>query len=238
MKQVQIGLSVIAGIAALAAIFAFGSPIGGLQSSSATTATTKATLPKGDGFDFYVLALSWSPTYCQDSQARQRDGAQCNGLRPFAFVVHGLWPQFERGYPRSCQTTQNRPSQAQARAMLDIMPSERLVQHEWEAHGTCSGLSARDYLTVMRAAADRVAIPEIYASAPQWRRVLAGDVEAAFIAANPGLRASGIGVAKRGNNLSEVRICLTQDLKPRACPEVDSKGVAPDTRLALPAARG
>jgi ribonuclease T2 len=238
MKQVQVGLSVLAGIAALAAIFAFGSPIGGLQSPNAPSAATKSHLPKGNGFDFYVLSLSWSPTYCQDSQARQRDAAQCSGPRPFAFVVHGLWPQFERGYPRSCQTTQNRPSQAQARAMLDIMPSERLVQHEWEAHGTCSGLSARDYLTVLRAAADSVAIPELYASAPQWRRVSAGDVEAAFVAANPELRTTGIGVAKRGNNLSEVRICLTLDLKPRACPEVDSKGVGPSTRLALPPSRG
>jgi ribonuclease T2 len=241
MKQAQIGISVIAGIAILAAgvgaYFVLGAPSGFVQSRP-VSAPTQTPLAMGKGFDFYVLALSWSPTYCQDDQARKRDVIQCSGPRPFAFVVHGLWPQFESGYPRSCPTSHSRPSQTQARAMLDIMPSERLVQHEWESHGTCSGLEAREYLSVVRAAADRVAIPETYASAPDWRRVSAGDVEAAFVAANPSMTPTGIGVAKRGNNLSEVRICLTLDLAPRNCPQVDQSGVKASTRLALPPSRG
>ena len=188
-------------------------------------------MPRGTGFDFYVLALSWSPTYCQDSQARKRDTLQCGGPRPFAFVIHGLWPQYERGYPRRCQTTQRRPSEALARAMLDIMPSERLVQHQWDAHGTCSGLSAADYFRVVRAASQAIRIPEIYASASDWRRVQAGDVETAFISANAGVSPQAIAVTKRGNNLAEVRICLTRELEPRACPEVDEDGVDAELRL-------
>ena len=27
-------------------------------------------------FDFYVLALSWSPSFCQDTEERGRDGGQ------------------------------------------------------------------------------------------------------------------------------------------------------------------
>lgn len=235
MKQfgLGIGVSLLAGLAALGGYFVLASP-----DRSQVTSQRTASIPRGTGFDFYVLALSWSPTYCQDPQAKRRDQTQCAGPRPFAFVVHGLWPQFEQGYPRNCQTTKDRPSQSQARAMLDIMPSERLVQHEWGSHGTCSGLSARDYLTVLRAARQQVVVPETYSSAPDWRRVNAGDVEAAFVAANPGMSEAGIGVARRGNNLSEVRICLSLDLKPRACPEVDGSGVAADTRLAMPPSRG
>ena len=122
--------------------------------------------------------------------------------------------------------------------MLDIMPSARLVQHQWDNHGACSGLSSQDYLTLVRAAAARVRIPDTYMSAPDWRRVTAGDVEAAFVAANAGLDDTGIAIAQRGKNLSEVRICLTLDLAPRACPEVDQQGVNPQTRLSLPPARG
>ena len=29
---------------------------------------------------------------------------QCNGPRPFSFVLHGVWPQFEKGWPENCQT--------------------------------------------------------------------------------------------------------------------------------------
>src|SRR5438874_4074521 len=56
-------------------------------------------------FDFYVLSLSWSPSFCEQASERgndRRSGAQCGG-RPFSFVVHGLWPQYERGFPEYCQ---------------------------------------------------------------------------------------------------------------------------------------
>ena len=53
-------------------------------------------------FDFYVLSLSWSPSFCEAASERGRSGrsqdVQCGG-RPFSFVVHGLWPQYERGFP-------------------------------------------------------------------------------------------------------------------------------------------
>src|SRR6188768_4245397 len=53
-------------------------------------------------FDFYVLALSWSPSYCEQAGDRKSAQQQC-GARPFSFVVHGLWPQYERGFPEFCQ---------------------------------------------------------------------------------------------------------------------------------------
>ena len=56
-------------------------------------------VPIGSGFDFYVLALSWSPSYCE-AEGAEANQQQCKAARPYAFIVHGLWPQFERGFPR------------------------------------------------------------------------------------------------------------------------------------------
>jgi ribonuclease T2 len=51
-------------------------------------------------FDFYVLALSWSPGFCENSGSRSR---QCDSGRGLGFVTHGLWPQNEQGYPSFCE---------------------------------------------------------------------------------------------------------------------------------------
>src|SRR5262245_38762481 len=51
-------------------------------------------------FDYYVRSLSWSPQHCAEP-AGKSDTMQCHSKRHFAFVLHGLWPQFEKGYPQS-----------------------------------------------------------------------------------------------------------------------------------------
>src|SRR6185312_6832926 len=90
-------------------------------------------------FDFYVLALSWSPSYCASVQERGNERAlqasrqQC-GTRPFSFVVHGLWPQYEKGFPRDCQKPAPRVDRGLVDSMLDLMPSPRLVYNEWDRH--------------------------------------------------------------------------------------------------------
>ena len=236
MKQFRYAVALIVSFGAAVTYFSLDSS---RASSNGVIAQSRTSLlPSGQGFDFYVLALSWSPSYCQDSRARSRDTQQCNGPRPFGFVVHGLWPQFERGYPKACQTRFRGPSDEDTRAMLDIMPSQRLVQHQWEQHGACSGLSVKDYLTVTRAAFEAVAIPTEFQSATQWQRQSAGDIEAAFIRANPAFSKAGIAVSRRGNLLSDVRMCFNRALVPRACGEVDAGGSPAQTRVTLPPSRG
>jgi len=98
-------------------------------------------------FDFYVLSLSWSPSFC--AAAAEREGGhaptpQC-GARPYSFVVHGLWPQYDRGFPEYCQVPAPRLDRGIVSSMLDLMPAPRLIFHEWDRHGTCSGLSPRAY---------------------------------------------------------------------------------------------
>ena len=115
-------------------------------------------------FDFYVLALSWSPSFCKETEERGRQSnEQCRG-RPYAFVVHGLWPQYERGFPRDCQVPAPRLNRELMTSMLDLMPAPRLVYHEWDQHGTCSGLAAQAYFDLVRKAREAVKIPEPYAS--------------------------------------------------------------------------
>ena len=55
---------------------------------------------------FYVLSLSWSPSFVRPRPPSGAAGAaptmQC-GARPYSFVVHGLWPQYDKGFPEYCQ---------------------------------------------------------------------------------------------------------------------------------------
>lgn len=110
-------------------------------------------------FDFYVLALSWSPTFCL-SGAGRKERLQCQTERR-GFIVHGLWPQHERGWPQYCPS--NEPAEVPrslVTTMLDLMPSPDLVQHQWRKHGACAGLDQASYFTKVREAGARIAIPE------------------------------------------------------------------------------
>jgi ribonuclease T2 len=189
-------------------------------------------------FDYWVLALSWSPTHCSADGMAERDAMQCAGPRGYSFVVHGLWPQFEQGYPRSCPARYDAPDRRDIDAMLDIMPSRRLVAIQWERHGTCSGLDADAFLATTRAARARVRIPARFQAPPDWQQITAGDIEAAFASLNPGLTRDMMAVEARGPRLREVRICLDHALAFRPCAEVDQDGVGPDRLLRVPPVRG
>ena len=190
-------------------------------------------------FDFYVLALSWSPSYCAASAERAPNRApdqQCGG-RPFAFVVHGLWPQYEKGFPSFCQVPSPRLYRGIVDAHLDLMPCQRLIFHEWDRHGTCSGLGAAAFFETVRKARAAVAIPPDYVALDRPTMVSPGDVSAAFIKANPGLSHNAIAVACDARWLNEVRICLNKDLSFRDCPELARRTCRRD-RIAMPAVRG
>ena len=136
--------------------------------------------------------------------------------------MHGLWPQYEQGYPQDCTTDEPRDVPfSQARQISDIMPSAGLVTYEWRKHGTCTGLTQKDYFSVMRQAVSRVAIPSAYSQPTQRAPVNPQLVEQAFVAANPGMTRDAVSVTCDSTYLREVRVCLTKDLQFRSCPEVD-----------------
>lgn len=172
-------------------------------------------------FDYYILALSWSPSWCA-TEGAGRDEPQCEPRRRTGFVVHGLWPQYERGWPDDCATDQRDPLRRESRAMEDVMGSAGLAWYQWQKHGRCSGLSGPAYYQEIRVAAEAVEIPPVLRMLPRDVRLAAPVIEDAFIDVNPDLTRDGITVTCDGGRLDEVRICLTKDLEPRGC--------APDAR--------
>ena len=191
-------------------------------------------------FDFYVLSLSWSPSFCEEASERGNSGrgaqAQCGG-RPFSFVVHGLWPQYERGFPEYCQRPSPRLARNIMTSMLDLMPAPGLIFNEWDKHGTCSGLGQRAYFEAIRKARAAVKIPEEFLQISEPKTIAPADIEQAFIKVNPGLSDSSISVMCGGRRLSEVRICLNKDLQFRSCEEIDRRACRRD-EVVMPPVRG
>jgi ribonuclease T2 len=192
-------------------------------------------------FDFYVLALSWSPSFCDASRERgltqsKSHQSQC-GERPFSFVVHGLWPQYENGFPDYCQQPSPRLNRNIVSSMLDLMPAPGLIFSEWDKHGTCSGLSARIYFETIRKARAVVKIPPEFLDLSEPKMVVPAELEASFVKANPGLTEESMSVVCDDKRLSEVRICMTKDLKFRACGEVD-KRTCNRNSVVMPPVRG
>jgi ribonuclease T2 len=188
-------------------------------------------------FDFYVLALSWTPSYCEAEGDRRRGDEQCNRGRPYSFVVHGLWPQYERGFPNSCVTPAPWVASGLIRSMLDLIPARGLIIHEWRTHGTCSGLGPESYFDTVRRAYARVAIPERFRAIEKHTMVSPAEVEEAFLAANPDLKPDMIAVTCDSRRLREVRICMNTDLAFRSCGEIDRRACR-IPRVVMPPVRG
>jgi ribonuclease T2 len=190
-------------------------------------------------FDFYVLSLSWSPSFCEEAAERGTEGraqAQCGG-RPFSFVVHGLWPQYEHGFPDYCQRPAPRLDRGIMSSMLDLMPAPGLIFNEWDKHGTCSGLGARAYFETIRKARSAVKVPPEFLEVSEQKTLAPAEIENAFIKVNPGLSSSAIAVTCSRRRLSEVRICMSKDLQFRACEEIDRRACRRDD-VVMPPMRG
>jgi ribonuclease T2 len=172
-----------------------------------------ASHARGD-FDYYLMALSWSPSYCL---THLDDTEQCS--KGYGFVLHGLWPQNRNGsWPSRCDSRAE-PDDATIDRTLAFMPSRGLIRHEWSTHGACSGLDPRAYFELADRAFAAVAVPPPLRTPQRPPQLSADGLVAAFAAANPGMNASMLSVqCRNGGELSEVRICLDRDsLAPQAC---------------------
>lgn len=176
------------------------------QSQSAQTTQTGPALP----FDYWLLSLSWSPQFCSDHD----QDPQCQ--RSYAFVVHGLWPQNEKGYPQNCGEGRGVDRDLVAR-MLPLMPSPRLIQHEWLTHGICSTLLMDEYFATIERAYHKVVIPQVYQNPGDYISTTAEEIQRNFLAANPGLSADRISLQCSGRYLREVRVCFDKNLQFRNC---------------------
>lgn len=167
-------------------------------------------------FDYYVMALSWSPNWCALQGDSRRD-PQCARGTGTTFVLHGLWPQFDEGWPSYCRTGQADPSRGDTAAMADVFGGAGAAFYQWKKHGRCSGLSARDYYSLARRAFASVTIADVFTRIDTDLTLPATVIEDAFLEANPGLRRDQITVTCKQGLIQEVRLCLTRDLHPRRC---------------------
>lgn len=179
-----------------------------------TTAT--ADNDKAGEFDYYVLSLSWSPNWCA-REGDARASPQCDKGTGHGWILHGLWPQYHRGYPAFCQTVQRPPSRRMTADMADIMGTSGLAWHQWKKHGSCTGLSATAYYALSREAYARVTRPEIFRKLKREVALPAQVVEEAFLKANPTMEADGVTITCRDNQIQEARICLSKTLDPVPC---------------------
>jgi ribonuclease T2 len=186
-------------------------------------------------FDYFLLSLSWSPAYCLDSPG----AGECVGPRRYGFIVHGLWPQYEHGWPQYCDVHVPVPEEV-VMGIADLMPARELVYHEWSAHGTCSGLDPAHYFALVRRAAAGIAMPPSLLTPSTALEQTPAAVGEAFQRANPRLPAKGVLVTctMQGTpRLREVRICLDRDLAPRPCSADDMKSACRAPQLIVPPLR-
>src|SRR5215472_14020606 len=160
-------------------------------------------------FDYYVLALSWSPEFCHSHPERPECASGSHG-----FVVHGLWPQYVDGYPENCSTA---PGLADPSRMTDIMPDTSLVAHEWGTHGTCSGLNPEEYFKLVRQAFESVKVPERLKKPHRLFSITPRELKQEFVRANPQWKADDVTVSCGNNYLTGVSVCMDKQLHAYAC---------------------
>jgi ribonuclease T2 len=187
-------------------------------------------------FDFYVFSLSWSSGFCATG-GEEKARSQCAAGSNLGFVVHGLWPQYEHGFPSDCGPAGRSPSRIALQAADGLFPDEGLARYEWRKHGTCSGKSPTDYFADVRKARQTIVVPPPFREAREAQNWTTIDIERAFVAANPGLRPGMLAVACKRGILEEVRICFSKDLREfHACPEVSRQDCRTRT-ISVPAIR-
>jgi ribonuclease T2 len=166
-------------------------------------------------FDYYVLSLSWSPEYCAGRGGK--DPVQCATGRQLGFVLHGLWPQFERGYPEGCGRA--KLPAAVRNQYESLYPSPKLIGHEWNKHGTCSGLAPEAYLALSAQLKEGLKIPAAFQHPQQPVRVTPGQFEGEFHRANPWLAKDAVlpVCGAGGRFLREARVCFSKEGKSRSC---------------------
>ncbi|NDV48626.1 MULTISPECIES: ribonuclease T2 [unclassified Salipiger] len=192
---------------------------------SVTCATTaRAEGDRAGVFDYYVLSLSWSPTWCA-LEGKARNSPQCD--RPLGWVLHGLWPQYTRGYPSYCDSSARPPSRKETAAMADIMGTAGLAWYQWKKHGACAGLSSQDYFALARRAYEAVTRPEVLRRLDAPVSLPAEVIEEAFLQANPGWEPDMLTITCQSGRIQEARLCLSKALEPVPC----GQDVVKDCRL-------
>ena len=122
-------------------------------------------------------------------------------------------------------------------SMLDLMPGPRLVYHEWDRHGTCSGVPANAFFDTIRKARAVVKIPPQYLDLQSPLTVTPDAGRGRLRCRQSGADAGGHRRHLRRPPARRGAICLTRDLQFRDCPEIDRRSCKRD-KLVMPPVRG
>ena len=207
-----------------------GMMVGGVAASWAAEGDAVRPIPKAGAFESLTLSLTWSPSFCASSSGHA-DREQCGGTNKYGFVAHGLWPVFPRGSgsaAHGCGGDSASLTDKSVEKVQGIMPSRKLINHEWEKHGTCYGGDAATYFGKVRTAWDKIKIPQRFKSPDKDSKVNAEQVRKAFVEANPTLPGNALAVicqrprgkalpAERPLVFKEVRVCFDKNLNFKAC---------------------
>ncbi len=168
-------------------------------------------------FDYYVVSLSWTPTWCEQT-GDARKSPQCESGKGHGFTLHGLWPQYtDGGWPSFCRTAERNPSRAMTNDMADIMGTSGLAWHQWKKHGRCTGLSAADYYALSREAYGKINRPAVLRKLKKDIQLPASVIEDAFMEANPKLLQNQVTITCKARQIQEVRICMNKNLELTKC---------------------
>ena len=160
-------------------------------------------------FDFYLMNLSWSPEFC----SIQGTSPEC-AAHP-GFILHGLWTQNNDGtYPVFCSAE---PAPANIAQNLDITPDLALLHHEWDKHGTCSGVGPQRFFAMEHQAFHSLKIPPQFEHIDHEISLTPNAILGLFAEANPEFPQGSILLSCGRNHLTAIEACFGKDLKPIAC---------------------
>ena len=84
---------------------------------------------RAGAFDYYVMALSWTPNWCR-LEGDAKDAELCETSSGWS--LHGLWPQYEKGWPSFCRTSERDPSRRDTAAQADLFGASGFAWHQWK----------------------------------------------------------------------------------------------------------
>jgi ribonuclease T2 len=214
---------------------------GQVVSNANSDTTTNIPWVTADGdFDYYILALSWQPAFCETKQYKPECASQNNGrFDATNFVLHGLWPNQNDdpahtfaycGQSNDIINTDkdsdwcelpDLPLSAAVESDLNIfMPGAEscLDHHEWYKHGTCAGMSADTYFALSNGLVSSFAQTAFnqYVASQIGNEVSRNDLlnrfEDEFGAGSDDYLSLRCNEVNGTSLLSEIRLALKQDL--------------------------
>lgn len=163
--------------------------------------------------DLYIMAMTYQPQFC----SAHPDYPGCVSPNPYwktHLTIHGLWPEYSDGsYPETCSPAKPFSKKALAGSLkrqLDLYwPNQktasttssqhyRFWKYEWYKHGTCSGLTQREYF---ESALTYQTPTPLEIQKDYGKRILKRDLVEAY-------GGNVATICSKGRYLKEVRSCL------------------------------